>query len=67
MSGKQYLIWVGNGAGAAGFCGLIQGNFGWSFEFEPPRWRNCKGTPFWMTYWVNLAGRIVRLSHRITR
>ncbi len=32
----RYLIWVGVWRGNRGFSGLIQGDFGWSFEFERP-------------------------------
>ena len=33
---KRYLIWMGAWPGANGFYGLLQGNWGWSFEFEQP-------------------------------
>ncbi|MGF1445079.1 MAG: ABC transporter permease [Pikeienuella sp.] len=32
----QYLIWVGVWPGPNGFDGLIQGQFGWSFELDRP-------------------------------
>ena len=33
---QQYFIWVGFLPGPHGFSGLVQGNFGWSFEFDLP-------------------------------
>lgn len=33
---KQYLIWMGFWPGPHGFSGIIQGDFGWSFEFDKP-------------------------------
>ena len=33
---KQYLIWMGFFPGPNGFSGIIQGDFGWSFEFDRP-------------------------------
>lgn len=33
---ERYLIWVGLWPGPHGFDGLIQGNWGWSFEYEKP-------------------------------
>ncbi|MEP3280058.1 MAG: ABC transporter permease [Stappiaceae bacterium] len=33
---KRYLIWVGAWPGINGFDGLLQGNWGWSFEYEQP-------------------------------
>lgn len=33
---QQYLTWVGFWPGPRGFDGLLQGNFGWSFEYERP-------------------------------
>ena len=51
---KQYLIWVGMVPGPQGFAGLIQGNFGWSFEFDRPV-GEIVGDALWMTVLVNLA------------
>jgi len=31
---ERYLIWLGAWPGPNGFDGLLQGNWGWSFEFE---------------------------------
>lgn len=33
---QQYLIWAGLAPGPDGFDGLLQGQFGWSFELERP-------------------------------
>ncbi|WP_018701218.1 ABC transporter permease [Amorphus coralli] len=33
---ERYAIWVGIWPGPNGFDGLIQGNWGWSFEFQKP-------------------------------
>lgn len=33
---ERYLIWVGLWPGPAGFDGLLQGNWGWSFEYNQP-------------------------------
>lgn len=51
---RQYLIWVGFVPGPQGFSGLIQGNFGWSFEFDRPV-SELVGDALWLTVLVNLA------------
>jgi len=33
---ERYLVWLGAWSGPHGFDGLLQGNWGWSFEFEKP-------------------------------
>jgi peptide/nickel transport system permease protein len=33
---EQYLIWLGVWSGPNGFSGLLQGDWGWSFEFQRP-------------------------------
>jgi peptide/nickel transport system permease protein len=33
---QRYLIWIGAWPGPHGFSGLIQGDWGWSFEFNRP-------------------------------
>jgi len=33
---ERFGIWVGLWPGPSGFSGLIQGNWGWSFEYEKP-------------------------------
>jgi peptide/nickel transport system permease protein len=51
---EQYLIWVGFIPGPNGFSGMIQGNFGWSFEFDRP-FSEMVGDSLWLTVLVNLA------------
>ncbi|MGE4325400.1 MAG: ABC transporter permease [Pseudodonghicola sp.] len=51
---EQYMIWVGLMPGPNGFSGLIQGNFGWSFEFDRPV-SEIVGESLWLTVLVNLA------------
>ena len=33
---EQYAVWVGVWPGARGFSGLLQGDLGWSFEYDLP-------------------------------
>ncbi|WP_299142796.1 ABC transporter permease [uncultured Tateyamaria sp.] len=51
---QQYLIWVGVIPGPQGFSGLLQGDFGWSFEFDAPV-AEIVGDALWLTVLVNLA------------
>lgn len=51
---QQYLIWTGFAPGPHGFSGLIEGDFGWSFEFEKPV-SEIVGDTLWLTVMVNLA------------
>ncbi|WP_209505333.1 MULTISPECIES: ABC transporter permease [unclassified Ruegeria] len=51
---EQYLIWIGFWPGPHGFSGLIQGNYGWSFEFDRPV-SEIVGDTLWLTVVVNLA------------
>lgn len=51
---QQYLIWVGMAPGPQGWYGLVQGNFGWSFEFDRPV-SEIVGDALWLTVLVNLA------------
>ena len=51
---QQYLIWAGFAPGPQGFSGLIQGDFGWSFEFDRPV-AEIVGDALWLTVLVNLA------------
>lgn len=51
---QQYLIWMGFIPGPNGFSGLIQGDFGWSFEFDRPV-AEIVGESLWLTVLVNLA------------
>ncbi|WP_370400247.1 ABC transporter permease [Sulfitobacter sp. JB4-11] len=51
---EQYLIWAGFAPGPNGFSGLLQGDFGWSFEFDRPV-AEIVGDALWLTVLVNLA------------
>ncbi len=51
---QQYLIWIGMIPGPQGFSGLMQGNFGWSFEFDQPV-AEIVGETLWLTVLVNVA------------
>ena len=51
---QQYLIWIGFIPGPQGYSGLIQGDFGWSFEFDRPV-AEIVGDSLWLTVLVNLA------------
>ncbi|SHJ49388.1 peptide/nickel transport system permease protein [Shimia gijangensis] len=51
---EQYLIWMGFAPGPHGFSGMIQGEFGWSFEFDRPV-ADIVGGALWLTVLVNMA------------
>lgn len=51
---EQYMIWMGFMPGPQGWSGMIQGNFGWSFEFDRPV-AEIVGDSLWLTVLVNLA------------
>ena len=51
---EQYLIWLGVWPGPHGFSGMLQGDFGWSFEFNKPV-SEVVGSAMWLTILVNLA------------
>ena len=51
---KQYLIWMGFWPGPHGFSGIIQGDFGWSFEFDKPVSEIVSGA-LWLTVVLNVA------------
>ncbi|MDJ1159458.1 ABC transporter permease [Chelatococcus sp. SYSU_G07232] len=51
---EQYLVWIGIWPGPAGFSGLLQGDWGWSFEYDKPV-RDVVGDALWLTLLVNLA------------
>ena len=51
---QQYLIWMGFLPGPQGWSGMIQGNFGWSFEFDQPV-ADIVGDTLWLTVLVNVA------------
>ncbi|HUF55379.1 MAG TPA: ABC transporter permease [Thermohalobaculum sp.] len=54
---QQYLIWLGAMPGPNGFSGLIQGDFGWSFELERPV-AEVVGETAWLTVVVNAAALV---------
>lgn len=54
---EQYLVWLGTWPGPNGFSGLLQGDWGWSFEYERPV-REVIGDALWLTLAVNLAAVI---------
>lgn len=51
---EQYLIWLGAMPGPNGFSGLLQGDWGWSFEFDKPV-VEVVGDALWLTLLVNFA------------
>jgi peptide/nickel transport system permease protein len=51
---EQYLVWIGVWPGPNGFSGLLQGDWGWSFEFDKPV-NEVVGDALWLTLLVNLA------------
>ena len=51
---EQYLVWIGVWPGPNGFSGLIQGDWGWSFEYDKPV-NEVVGDALWLTLLVNLA------------
>ena len=51
---EQYLVWIGVMPGPNGFSGLLQGDWGWSFEFDKPV-NEVVGDALWLTLLVNLA------------
>lgn len=51
---EQYAVWVGLWPGEAGFAGLLQGDWGWSFEFNRPV-GELIGDRLLLTFVVNLA------------
>lgn len=50
---KQYLIWLGVWPGPHGFSGILQGDFGWSFELDKPV-AEVVTEALWMTVALNL-------------
>jgi peptide/nickel transport system permease protein len=51
---EQYLVWLGVWPGPNGYSGLLQGDWGWSFEFDRPV-TEVVGDALWLTLLVNLA------------
>ncbi|EIM25559.1 ABC transporter permease [Microvirga lotononidis] len=54
---QQYLVWLGVMPGPNGFSGLMQGDWGWSFEYDKPV-VEVIGDALWLTLLVNLAAVI---------
>ena len=42
---EQYLVWIGVMPGPNGFSGLLQGDWGWSFEYDKPVSRSGRRRP----------------------
>ncbi len=51
---EQYAIWIGVWPGERGYSGFLQGNWGWSFEFNRPV-AEVVGEGFVLTILLNLA------------
>ena len=51
---EQYLIWIGVWHGPNGFSGLLQGDWGWSFEFDRPV-TEVVGDALWLTLLINIV------------
>ncbi len=51
---EQYLVWIGVWPGPQGFAGLLQGDWGWSFEYDKPV-QLVVGDALWLTLLINLA------------
>jgi len=51
---EQYLAWVGVWPGPNGMSGLLQGDWGWSFEFQRPV-NEVVGSALGLTILVNIA------------
>ncbi len=51
---QQYAIWVGIWPGEAGFAGLLQGDLGWSFEYNLPV-ADVIGDRLWLTFLVSFT------------
>lgn len=51
---EQYLSWIGLWPGPNGFSGLLQGDWGWSFEFNRPV-KEVVGNALFLTLIVNVA------------
>ncbi len=54
---KQYFIWLGAMPGPDGYSGLLQGDWGWSFEFDQPV-SEVLEEALWLTVVVNLAAML---------
>jgi peptide/nickel transport system permease protein len=60
---EQYLVWLGVWPGPNGFAGMLQGDWGWSFEFDKPV-KDVVGDALWLTLLVNLA--VVIFVHAVS-
>ncbi len=54
---QQYLLWVGLMPGPGGFSGLLQGDWGWSFEYDKPV-AEVVGDALWLTLLINLTALV---------
>lgn len=54
---EQYVSWIGVWPGPNGFSGILQGDWGWSFEFDKPV-KEVIGDGLWLTLLVNFAAVI---------
>ena len=50
---QQYLVWIGALPGPNGFSGMLQGDWGWSFEYDRPV-TEVVGDALWLTLLVNV-------------
>jgi peptide/nickel transport system permease protein len=50
---EQYLRWIGVMPGPSGYSGLLQGDWGWSFEYDKPV-NQVVGDALWLTLVVNV-------------
>ena len=51
---EQYLVWIGVWPGPNGFSGLLEGDWGWSFEFDRPV-TEVVGDALWLTLLINIV------------
>ena len=51
---QQYLVWIGVWPGPNGFSGLLQGDWGWSFEYDKPV-PEVVGDALWLTLLINVV------------
>lgn len=54
---EQYLVWIGVWPGPNGFSGFLQGDWGWSFEYDKPV-RDVVGDALWLTLLINFCAVI---------
>ncbi len=54
---QQYLMWVGLMPGPGGYSGLLQGDWGWSFEYDKPV-ADVVGDALWLTLLVNVTALV---------